>query len=112
LAAIWSDVLRLNQVGVHDNFTDLGGHSLLGTVLISRIRNEFEVELPLDVILDHPTIAALAAVVEEELIGRMNAQEMNAVVHELESISDDEARTLLKVETSEWEGSSAKKTCE
>ena len=47
LAGIWCEVLGLNQVGVHDNFFELGGHSLLATQVISRLRNVFEVEIPL-----------------------------------------------------------------
>ncbi len=69
LAGIWSEVLNLDGVGVHDNFfTELGGHSLLATQLISRVRNAFHVELPLQHIFEAPTVAELAAVLEEILL--------------------------------------------
>ena len=65
LAGVWSDLLGLPQIGVHDNFFDLGGHSLLTTQLISRVRELFKVELPLRQVFQQPTIAALAIVIEQ-----------------------------------------------
>jgi len=61
LAAIWQDVLEVEQVGVYDDFFELGGHSLLAVRLISAIRKEFAVEMPIGEVFDHPTIALLAA---------------------------------------------------
>ena len=60
LARIWEDILQVEQVGVHDNFFDLGGHSLLATRAVSRIHQEFHVDLKLTQFFDMPTISELA----------------------------------------------------
>ncbi|HEY9604551.1 MAG TPA: amino acid adenylation domain-containing protein [Allocoleopsis sp.] len=64
LIEIWKELLRLKQVNPHDNFFELGGHSLLATQMISRIRDAFELELPLKSVFEAPTIAQLAPILE------------------------------------------------
>ena len=64
LAEIWSNVLGVNQIGIDDNFFVLGGHSLLATQMLSRVREVFQVELPLRTLFELPTIRALAKNVE------------------------------------------------
>ncbi len=66
LATIWEEVLKVERVGIHDDFFILGGHSLLATQIISRIRQAFPVELPLRVLFDKPTITGLAEFLVDE----------------------------------------------
>ncbi|MFD2168455.1 amino acid adenylation domain-containing protein [Tumebacillus lipolyticus] len=64
LAAIWQDVLNLEQVSVFDSFFELGGHSLLATQAISRVNEAFHLQLPLRALFEAQSVAALAEAIE------------------------------------------------
>jgi amino acid adenylation domain-containing protein len=73
LARIWIDVLELgeslnkgvSQVNIHDNFFDMGGHSLISIQLINKIRSTFQIEMPLRQLFESPTIAGLAEYIQK-----------------------------------------------
>lgn len=83
IANIWQELLGVEKVGVDDNFFDLGGHSLIATQMVSQLRQDFQVELSLRRIFEAPTVAELALVIEDMLIG------------ELEKLTEDEAEKLV-----------------
>ena len=84
IADIWSEVLGLETVGVNDRFFDLGGHSLLATQVLSRLRDTFEVDVPLRQLFDAQTVAELAELIEL------------ALLQDIEALSDDEAKALMQ----------------
>ncbi|MER5479927.1 condensation domain-containing protein [Streptomyces sp. NPDC002734] len=67
LADIWSAALGVDGVGVHDDFFALGGHSLLGSEVMDRVRQEYQVDVPLGLLFESPTVAAVAGYVDEQL---------------------------------------------
>jgi amino acid adenylation domain-containing protein len=75
LAAIWAEVLGLDKVGIHDNFFLLGGHSLLVTQVISKLRAALGIDVPLRALFEAPTVAALA---ERVALARHDAAHLTA----------------------------------
>ena len=91
LAGIWASLLKVSAVGVHDNFFDLGGHSLLATQVVSRMRKNFELEIPLRTLFESPTVAQLA-----ETIEGVRSNDPARLLSEIEELSEEDARQLLE----------------
>jgi acyl carrier protein len=97
IAEIWADILRMERVGIHENFFDLGGHSLKATQVMSRVRHSFGVDLPLRVLFEAPTVAELAARVGQRMPQADEAEELARILAEVESLSEEEIeRQLVK----------------
>ncbi|HNJ40870.1 MAG TPA: amino acid adenylation domain-containing protein, partial [Acidobacteriota bacterium] len=99
LAALWAEVLGLEQVDIHTSFFDLGGHSLLATQVLSRMKETFEVTLPLRVMFENPTVVAIATAIDEA----RNAQNASAeTVPPLVRISRDNPLPLSFAQERLW----------
>jgi acyl-coenzyme A synthetase/AMP-(fatty) acid ligase/acyl carrier protein len=85
LAAIWSDVLGVEQVGVHDHFFDLGGYSLLAVQVASRVQAAFGVSLPLHTLFQAPTVEALSQRIARAQLEAQPQDEILRLLAELEA---------------------------
>ena len=97
LANIWQPLLGREQIGIHTNFFDVGGHSLLATQVVSRIREQLNVELSQRRFFEIPTIAELAVEIEQmqQEAAAATEDEMADLMAELDNLSDEEAEALL-----------------
>ena len=90
VAAIWAEVLNLDQVGVHDNFFELGGDSLLATQIIARVLQRLNVNIPMGNLFESPSVASMA---EYVLLARgegIGTGALTLILKEIESLSDEE----------------------
>jgi amino acid adenylation domain-containing protein len=88
LTAIWADVLRVDRVGVDDDFFDLGGHSLLALKMFAQLHETLGVSLPLARLFDASTIRSLADDVTTDLLGDASADGLSALLAEVESTAE------------------------
>jgi NAD(P)-dependent dehydrogenase (short-subunit alcohol dehydrogenase family) len=80
---VWTEVLGVDPIGVHENFAELGGHSLLAMQIVTRLRDIYQVDLTLRLMLGNPTIAQLGSRIKD------------AVISDIEKLSDEEARQMV-----------------
>jgi acyl carrier protein len=100
LAGIWSEVLKINPVGRHDDFIELGGDSLLSLQVVSRIRTALQVEVPLRALFDQPTVAGLAETLRRDTDSPEALERVAEMVLSLAELSDAEVEALLAERTS------------
>jgi acyl carrier protein len=94
--ALWQAVLGVREIGVHDAFFSLGGHSLSATELVTRVREAFGVELPLRRIFEEPTVAGMAAAIVEARAREVEGDVLAGLLDEIERMGDDEIARLLQ----------------
>ncbi|MES1243271.1 MAG: amino acid adenylation domain-containing protein [Acidobacteriota bacterium] len=83
LAGIWMELLGLEEIGVHDSFFDLGGHSLKAGQLVVRLRDELGIELPVRSVFEAPTIAAQAVAIGRRLVEEADPELLAQIRSEL-----------------------------
>ncbi len=114
LADIWKDLLELDEIGINDNFFNLGGDSLLAVRVVAAIRKKLQAGLEINAIFDHPTIAGLSSVIEGDKndfllppivpadrpknIPLSFSQERLWVIHQLEGSVQYHLNTVLSID--------------
>ena len=102
LAQIWTQLLQLDEVGVHDSFFELGGHSLLAAQVSGRVQGGFSIKVPMRWLFEFPTIHRLAARVDELRHARLRdalargTDDTAQLLAEVASMPDSEVRQLLQ----------------
>ena len=99
LATTWREVLKLEQIGIHDNFFDLGGHSLLAARVVSNVRTTMDVEFGMVDVFQAPTIASLAELLYPRAMQQAPEDELAVLLAELEGLSDEEAQRRFEHES-------------
>jgi acyl carrier protein len=101
LVEMWEDGLKVRPIGIHDNFFDLGGHSLSATRIVAEVIQQFQIEIPLKSLFESPTVAEMATMIEKHQAKIASEEALDRLILELEPFSDEEVRNLLRKETGE-----------
>jgi acyl carrier protein len=96
LAGIWRQVLEIEGVGIHDNFFRIGGHSLLATQLLAQLQEVLDIEIPLQIIFDAPTIAGLAEAIMHDENNRASIEHTIELLLSVTEMSDETVEALLQ----------------
>jgi aryl carrier-like protein len=88
----------LPRIGIHENFFDAGGHSLLALQLVSRIREDLGADLPLAAVFRSPTIAALGECLLQDVTTRAAIEQTAQLILRAANLSDDELESLVAAE--------------
>jgi hypothetical protein len=91
VAGIWAEVMERQRVGVYDNFFELGGHSLLALKIISRVREELVVELPLRRLFESPTVAGMVMAIVQGHMEKADDEEIKQLLAEVTRGAEVEA---------------------
>jgi acyl carrier protein len=94
LARIWAEVLSVDQIGIHDDFFALGGHSLAASRVISRVIGAFQLQLSIKALFDSPTVATMAAVIAGNLERKASEADLERLLSEIDALSPADMKEL------------------
>jgi acyl transferase domain-containing protein/acyl carrier protein len=95
IASIYKLLLGVQEVSVHDSFLEIGGDSLTGTQLLSKLKQNFAVNLPINTVFESPTIAELAKVIDKEQeTGEDDMDKISNMLDMLDELSEEELESL------------------
>jgi amino acid adenylation domain-containing protein len=94
LAKIWAEVLSVDQIGIHDDFFALGGHSLAASRVISRVIAAFQLRLSIKALFDSPTVATMAAVIAGNLERQASEADLEGLLSEIDALSPADMKDL------------------
>src|SRR5262245_57539981 len=95
IARIWSALLDVKQVGAHDNFFELGCHSLSAAQLIFRLNEVFQIELPVSQLFKSPTVAGFVVSIIERQAEKVESEKVAQILTEIERLSEEESQWIL-----------------
>jgi hypothetical protein len=94
IARIWCELLRIEKIGRHENFLEVGGHSLLVVQVVTRVGEELAVRLQIRDVFRAPTVAELAETIFSRQLEEFDLDDVRRISRELDQLSDDEIRKL------------------
>jgi acyl carrier protein len=100
IARTWESILGIEAIGIHDDFFELGGNSLMAIQVISRLREIYCVDLPVDVFFETPTIHNAARAVLEVQISDTDADLLAQMLAEVTQLSEEDAQKQLSAKES------------
>ena len=102
VARAMQELLGLKRVGIHDNFFDLGGHSLLAIQAVTRLRKEFQVDLPMrDFLFEAPTVAGIAKMISDHQPSMDDQTALASLLDQIEAMTSEEVQDQLQEDPSE-----------
>ena len=102
VARAMQELLGLKQIGIHDNFFDLGGHSLLAIQVVTRLRKEFQVDLPMrDFLFEAPTVAGIAKMISDHQPSMDDQTALASLLDQIEAMTSEEVQNQLQEDPSE-----------
>ncbi len=97
VAEKWQQLLGIEPIGIYDDFFDLGGNSLMGTQLISELRDTFQIDLPLRSLFEDPTVSGVVKIIETHRQEQKDSDmaKVADLLQQMENLSEEDAKALL-----------------